>query len=125
MATKKAKGKAAKRVAPKGKATATKKAPPAKAKPKAKPTKKRSVQTAAAVPPPREPSPVDTAPSTETSPEEAKRGPLARLAGGVGNLIARMTGKKAEPDETPERSPDQTIELASGDILAATTEPPP
>jgi hypothetical protein len=34
-----------------------------------------------------------------------------------------MTGKK--PDRTPARSPDQTIELATSDILAMTAEPPP
>jgi hypothetical protein len=49
----------------------------------------------------------------------AKNGALARLAGGVGNLFARMTGKKKSPE------PERTIELASADILAVTAAPPP
>jgi len=103
----------AKRAAPKAKAKTAKKAPRAKAKPKRKatPIEKRGRQTAAAAP-----APTDDA-------AETKRGPLARLADGVGSLFARMTGKK--PDPPPARSPEQTMELGAGDILAMTPEPPP
>lgn len=113
----------------KAKAKATNKAPHAKAKP----LKQRSVQTAAAPPPP-ESVPAEQASTAETAALETKKGTFARLAGGVGNLFARMTGKKApEPDEppalspgqAPAASPDQTIELAIGDILAVTEAPPP
>jgi hypothetical protein len=104
----------AKRAAPKAKA---KRAPRAKAKPKRKASAigKRGRQAAAAA----EPIP----PDADTASTETKRGPLARLADGVGNLFARMTGKK--PDPTPARSSEQTMELAAGDILAMTAEPPP
>jgi hypothetical protein len=54
------------------------------------------------------------------TPTEAKKGPLARLADGVGNLIARMTAKK----EPAAADPNQTIELASDDIMPATDAPP-
>ena len=60
----------------------------------------------------------DVATSTEPA---AKKGPFARFAGGVGNLIARMTSKK-EPEQP---DPDQTIELAAGDILTEADAPPP
>jgi diacylglycerol O-acyltransferase / wax synthase len=60
----------------------------------------------------------DDVATTETA---AKKGPLARLAGGVGNLFARMTAKKepAPPD------PNHTIELVTGDILHEADAPPP
>jgi len=100
---------------------------------KAKPRKKRpQAHAAAPTPPPPEPVLTDDAPTAETAALEAKKGPLARLAGGVGNLFARMTGKRAPepeltpaPDQPPLRSPDQTIEISSGDILAVTGAPPP
>jgi hypothetical protein len=116
MAAKKQKAKTrAKRAAPKAKAKTARKAPRAKAKPKrrAAPVEKPRKQAVAAAPALTEPILPDP---------ETKRGPLARLADGVGSLFARMTGKK--PDPTPARS-DQTIELAAGDILAITAEPPP
>jgi hypothetical protein len=112
----------AKRAAPKAKAKTPRKGPRAKVKPKRKatPVEKRGRQTATAAPARTEPV---TPPKADTASTETKRGPLARLAEGVGNLFARMTGKK--PDRKPARSPDQTIELAAGDILAMTALPPP
>ena len=63
--------------------------------------------------PPPEPAPVEEAP---------KKGPLARLADGVSDLFARVTGKKApEPDQT---MPDQTMEIAADDLIDASTPPP-
>ena len=117
-----AKGKAATKDS--AKAKPAKQAPRAKAKatpkPKAKPTKQASLNTVAVADPPKPqmelfPIADDVAP--------AKKGPLARLAGGVGSLIARMTGKKAQ--DADQRSPDATIELATGDILMETAVPPP
>lgn len=156
MAAKKAKAKTtAKRAAPKGKASAKKAKASAKPKPKtsakasakpkakaavkakAKPASKRTAKPAkqpvAAVeaPPAQTSLPIEMEPYVDTAPVEAKKGTLARLAGGVGNLIARMTGKKAAaPDEPvaeppPAVSPDATMALADSDILAATAQPPP
>ena len=125
----------AKRAAPKGKAKPAKKAtraktklkakPTAKAKPKgkpaAKPAKKRRAVAAVAPPPPPEPVSTEVEIVEEMELQPAKKGPLARLAGGVGNLFARVTGIKARP---PEPS-DQTMEIASTDILLEMPAPPP
>ena len=67
------------------------------------------------------PSSVDEA--TASAENLAKKGALARLAGGVGSLIARMTRKK-EPD-AKEPDADQTIEIATDDILSDNAVPPP
>jgi hypothetical protein len=61
---------------------------------------------------------LETDGAIDALPAEPKKSALARLAGGVGSLFARVAGKK-------ERSPDQTIELATGDIMAEFPEPPP
>lgn len=135
MAKKKAHAKApAKRAAPKAKVKAVKKAtakakPKPKPKPRAKPAKKRHVKPAAAGPLVAEPLPAETAPAIELEPAaaaatEPKKGPLARFANGVGNLFARMTGGKPEPEDPVASSPDQTMELASSDILPETAPPP-
>ena len=146
MAKKKAHAKApAKRAAPKGKAKAAPKKAKAKAvktapranakakakpKPKAKPAKKHSAKpVVAAAPLVAEPVLADTAPALEVEPAaeaatEPKKGPLARFADGVGSLFARMTGSKPEPDEPVAGSPDQTMELASSDIMPETAPPP-
>lgn len=106
----------------KAKATTTTTAKP-KRKPAAKPTKKRA-QSVALSPPspvaPLEPA-LDMDAATADAPEEAKKGPLARLAGAVSNLFARKT---APADDTAARN-NQTIELATDDIMASSLEPPP
>jgi len=126
-----AKGEAAAKAkaAPKAKAKAktSPKAPRAKTKatPKqtARPTKQPSLNTVAVAAPPKPqmelfPIADDVAPT--------KKGPFARLAGGVGSLIARMTGKKAsEPEQPPVSSPDATIALTTSDIMLETAVPPP
>ncbi len=124
MALKKAK---AKRAAPKGKPKAklkaATKARQAKARSKriARPATKRRVPKPAAVRPPLESSPALTMPVVGSAPPgPPKKGPLARFAGGVGSLFARVTGKRALIPST-----DQTIEIATGDILAVTAAPPP
>ena len=113
----------------KAKAKVAKPAPRAKAKAAAKPAKPPAKKPA------KKPAAAVTAPILPPSPQQElfpfepdvvegeaapKKGPFARLAGGVGSLIARM--RKKAP-ETP--SPNATIELATGDILMETPEPPP
>lgn len=81
----------------------------------------------------------------EPEPEAVKKGPLARLADGVSDLFARVTGKKApEPDQTMEIAaddiidaarpprvtgrnppPDRTMEITMDDVLAADAATPP
>ena len=126
----KAKGKAKAKASTKAKAQAKgakKTSRAAKPKQKATPAKQRSTKPApaAAEAQPVETGVIDTAAAEAgDTASEAKKGPLARFAGSVGNLFARVTGKKpAEPEEP--RSPDATIELASDDIEALTAAPPP
>src|SRR6476646_8459262 len=109
MAVKSKKAKA-KRAAPKrevaGKAPRVKaKAKPkakAKAKPKPKPpttrTPKRGGRVRTVASPPPERFPIAAVPAAELDlAEPTKKGPLARLASGVGSLFARVTAKKPPP----------------------------
>jgi hypothetical protein len=127
----KAKAKTKLKTAPKAKAKSagkvSKPAPRPKTKPKAKRTTKRPQRAPTA--PSSRPESISAAdaPAVEVAALEGKKGRLARIAGGVGNLFARMTGKKAESDQAADDTPapDQTMELASGDILASMDAPPP
>ncbi|HEY5951423.1 MAG TPA: hypothetical protein VIV40_38280 [Kofleriaceae bacterium] len=122
----------------KSKAAAAKQAPRAQPKPtpKAKALNKRASTAPTAVSPKPVPA-VEEVPAAETATVATKKGRLARIAGGVGSLIARMTGKKTSPhdeasdesaasrDSASHLSPDATMELASGDIMTMPEGPPP
>src|SRR5262245_34745762 len=115
-----------KRAAPKAKLVTKPRAKAAAIRPKQPKRPKRSAPERAVA------APADSAPTTEAIAYESvaassvdlepspdvKKGAVARLAGGVGSLFARMTKKKA-PD------PDQTVELVSGDIMWEGPAPPP
>ena len=142
MAVKKAKVKAkARRAAPRAKATGAAKAARAKAKskpkvvakaprakgkstPKRKATKPKRGRRAAAEQSQMELFASEPSGATEAAPPKTKKGAFARLASGVGSLFARVTGKNVT-DSGPSRTPEETLELSSTDILAVTAAPPP
>jgi hypothetical protein len=67
----------------------------------------------------------EVAETEDTSGPARKPGPLARLKSGVGNLFAKMTGrgKRRAPSESDGVPDDVTMDIHTGDILAA--EPAP
>jgi hypothetical protein len=112
--------------APRGKAKAKATTPKAKPKrkPAAKPTKKRVQSVAPSPPSPMlPPEPAFVVEPVADEPSETKKGALARLAGAVSNLFARKAPAD-DIDDTAARN-NQTIELATDDIMASTLEPPP
>jgi hypothetical protein len=103
-----------KRAAPKSK-------PPKPAAAKSKPPKPAAIVEAPPLFVPEE----QVAELEDSSGPAKKPGPLARLKSGVGNLFAKMTGrgKRRAPSESDGVPDDVTMDIHTGDILAA--EPAP
>jgi hypothetical protein len=124
---KKAPAKAAPKKAAASKGAAKKTTAKSAAKPKAKtkPAKARKPAAARDVAAPE--NVAEAGPDSSGVTAAAKPGALARLKAGVGNLFAKVTGrsdKSGGMPPMPEGETGDTIELATGDILATREAPP-